>query len=132
MATVVPIEDPKRIANESGVDSEGMAVQPGAVPRPPFDPEARYTARRGPRFELVKEEIDILLAMSEAVERRSPPGASEDEKQALAEELLREDPELGRLSKRLEELVRANDESVVLALESLERNEGDEGKDAGT
>jgi hypothetical protein len=123
MARVVSIGDSKRIANESGIDSEGMAVQPGAVPRPPFDPEAKYTARRGPRFELVKEEIDILLILSEAVEERTPSDASGEEKQALAEELFREDAELGRLWERLHELIRSNDESIVLALEPLEREE---------
>jgi hypothetical protein len=72
---------------------------------------------------LVKEEIDILLILSEAVEERAPSDASEEEKQALAEELFREDAELGRLWERLQELVRSNDESVVLALEPLEREE---------
>jgi hypothetical protein len=130
MARVVSIDDSKRIDSEFGVDSEGTVVQPGAVPRPPFDPEAKYTARRGPRFELVREEIDILLTLTEAVEERAPSGASEEEKQAVAEELFREDAELGRLWERLHELVRSNDESVVLALEPLEREEEDE-EDAG-
>lgn len=63
------------------------------------------------------------MTLSEAVEKRARPDASVEEKQAIAEELLRDDDELARLWKRLQELVRANDESVLLALESLEREE---------
>ncbi len=75
---------------------------------------------------MVREEIDILQILSEAVEERTPPDASGEEKRALAEELFREDAELGRLWERLQELVRSNDESIVLALESLERDEEEE------
>jgi hypothetical protein len=80
---------------------------------------------------LVKEEIDTLLILSEAVEERAPSGASEEEKQAVAEQLFREDAELGRLWEHLQKLVRSNDESVILALESLEQKEEDEDEDAG-
>jgi hypothetical protein len=59
------------------------------------------------------------------VEERTPPDISEEEKRAIAAELFREDPELARLLERLQDLVRANDESIVLALESLEDEEED-------
>jgi hypothetical protein len=79
---------------------------------------------------LVREEIDILLVLSEAVEERAQSGASEEEKRAVAEELFREDAELGRLWERLHELVRSNDESVILALAPLEHEGEDEDEDA--
>jgi hypothetical protein len=123
---VVPIKDSEHFAEEFGGDAEGGIIRPGAIERPQFDPEARFTARRGPRFELVREEIEILRTLSEAVEKRAQPDASEDERRAIGEQLLHEDAELARLWERLQELVRANDESIALALRSLEREEEEE------
>jgi hypothetical protein len=133
MSRVVPIGDSKRIANEFGVDSEGTAIQPGAVPRPPFDPEAKYTARRGPRFELVKEEVEILRRVFEAMGERTSFDAPTEEKKAAFAQLLEDDPEIAALWERLGDLAAANDESVLLTLGAIERDEEEKGeKDPGT
>ncbi|HEX7244114.1 MAG TPA: hypothetical protein VF245_00940 [Solirubrobacterales bacterium] len=95
--------------------------------RPPFDPEAKFTARRGPRFELVREEIDLANKIAEAVTERTSLEAPEEERQAALEELLDEDPEIAAIWQRLEELIAGNDESIILAMEKLDREKREDG-----
>lgn len=103
-------------------------VSEGQV-RPPFDPDATYTARRGPRYELVKEELELFQKLDAAVTRRTSLTASNEEREAAMRELLREDPEIVAMWGRLEELIAANDESAILALVELERKEEEEAED---
>jgi hypothetical protein len=96
---------------------------------PPENLDAEYTARRGPRFELAREEIDILRQLSDAVDERTSPDALPEERQAAVAEMVEEDAELAALARRLEELSQANDESILLALESLDRKEEERDED---
>lgn len=106
-----------------------MSPVPEGKVHPPFDPEARYTARRGPRFELVREEIELARKVAEAVTERTSPEASPEERDKALQELLREDPEIVAIWERLHELIAANDESVILALEALDRKKMEEAED---
>jgi len=88
-----------------------------------LDPDALYTPRRGPRFELVKEELDILMRFYERLDERVAHDASPEERKAAGIALLEEDEEMAALWDRLEELARGNDESVFLSLGELDRKE---------
>ena len=90
---------------------------------PPFDPNAKYRLRLGPRHELVSEEIEILKRLSDAVTERTSRDATPAERRAAGAELVQEDAELAALVDRLEELSEANDESVARTLASLARKE---------
>lgn len=116
-------EDSKRTQNEFAVDSDQPTSPLDTTARRPLDPDARFTARRGPRFELVKEEIDILKRLHEAVDKRTSPTAPPEERRAAAAEMFEEDAEIAALWDRLQELSRSNDEGVLAGLQSLERKE---------
>ena len=88
-----------------------------------MNPDAKYRLRRGPRYELVAEEIEILKRLSDAVTERTSLDATPEERRAAAVELIQEDVELAALLDRLEELSEANDESVARSLASLARKE---------
>ena len=105
------IEDSKRTHNEFGVDPSEPDT-PLESERPPFDPDAVYTARRGPRFELVKEEIAILKRFSDRLEERVTPDTPNEERREAAIALLAEDEELAAEWARLQEIAKGNDESI--------------------
>lgn len=119
------MEDSKRTQNEFAVDAD-RPTSPLDPADQPLDPNAKFTARRGPRFELVKEEIDILKRFYAGVDERVAPDASEEERKAAAIAFLEEDEEMAALWDRLEELAEGNDESVFLSLRELDRKEAEE------
>ena len=125
MGKVPGIEDSGRTHDEFGVDPSepGSPLEPK---RPPFDPDAVYTARRGPRFELVKEEIAILKRFSDRLEERVTPETPNEERKAAAMALLEEDEELAAEWDRLQEIARGNDESIYYTLQELQRKELEE------
>jgi hypothetical protein len=72
---------------------------------------------------LVVEEVEILKRISDAVTERTSRDATPAERRAAAVDLYEEDDEIAALWDRLEELSRANDESVMRSLASLGRKE---------
>jgi len=105
-----------------------MSRVPEGKVRPPFDPEATYTARRSPRFELVREELEIADKLYSAALEGVSPTASPEERDEALRDLLRKDPEMFVLWERLEELMAANDESAILALAALADEEAESGE----
>jgi hypothetical protein len=94
----------------------------------PGNTEPAYTLRRGPRHELVAEEIEIIKRVSDAVTERTSFDATLRERMDATAELYEEDLELAALMDRVEELARSNDESVLFGLARLSREEEERGE----
>jgi hypothetical protein len=99
---------------------------PTTDPDADLDVDVMYTLRGGPGQPLVKEELELILRLSEAVAERLPPVLTANEKRALATELVREDPELSALAARLEELSESHSGAVLGGLARLAEQEAEE------
>lgn len=89
----------------------------------PRDPRATFRLSKEFRSEVAKEEIRILLRLSDAITSRLGPDAAPAERVASAEAIWAEDPELEALQERLAELARTNPKSVTRGLIELGQQE---------
>lgn len=104
------------------VNSQTLQREPSA-PTAPQDPEAIFQLSRNWHSEMVEEELDIIIRLSDAVTERLGPNASEAEREAAAEAIWAEDPELLALADRLSELIAANPKSIARGLGELAQME---------
>jgi hypothetical protein len=96
-------------------------VVPDLGPAPDF--EAQYRLAPRPDQDLMREEIRIIDQLARKLEECLPEGVSEEEREHLTCELLREDPELSELTERLEELSDSHENTVVDGLAKLAEEE---------
>jgi hypothetical protein len=107
----------------------GACLPPDApTTHPDADPDVdvKYRLRGGPGQPLVKEELELIGRLTDAVDERLPADIAGAERRALAVELLREDPELAAVVARLEKLSKSHSGAVLWGLAWLGEKEAEE------